>query len=196
MSQGRAVILSGPSGSGKTTLHQKLLSSKKLRRKLLKSLSATTRARRPGERSGRDYLFLTKDEFLRREKTGYFLEYEKVFDNYYGTPKRKVEELLRAGKNVLLCIDVKGAKTVKKQFPGALMIFIKAPSLVVLKKRLAGRASEAPKALKARLQRARKEMKEAGRYDYVVINNDLTKAFRQLQTIICRELLSAPKRPS
>src|SRR5689334_16611038 len=112
MSSGRIIIISGPSGSGKTTLHKKLLASRRLKGKVVKSISATTRPRREGEIDGRDYIFLNQDDFVKKQKTGYFLESQKVFDYYYGTPAQNVEALLKKGKYVLLCIDVKGAKVV------------------------------------------------------------------------------------
>ena len=123
------VIISGPSGCGKTTLHKMLLQSPRLKGKLVKSISATTRSKRPGEVQGRDYMFLSKKTFEERIGKGYFLEWEKVFDHYYGTPKKQALGLLNKGIHVLLCIDVKGAKTVGDEFPHALKIFIKAPSM-------------------------------------------------------------------
>jgi guanylate kinase len=104
MAKGRIVIISGPSGSGKTTLHKMLLESPLLRGKLVKSISATTRPNRPGEKNGRDYLFISVKMFLYKINAGQFLEWQKVFDNYYGTPKKAAKELLSTGKHVLLCI--------------------------------------------------------------------------------------------
>ena len=186
--QGRIVIISGPSGSGKTTLHKALLACGRLKGRLVKSISATTRSSRPGEKNGRDYLFLTREIFESRIKKGYFLEWEKVFDHYYGTPKRQVLNLLKKGTHVLLCIDVKGAKTVWKEFPGALKIFIKTPSIKVLESRLKSRNSENYQSLSLRLKVAKKELQEARHYDYIVVNSDLDKALRQLQDIVCQEL--------
>jgi len=182
------VIISGPSGCGKTTLHKALLESPRLKGKLVKSISATTRSKRPGERPGRDYLFISTKTFEERIKKGYFLEWEKVFGHYYGTPKKQALNLLKKGINVLLCIDVKGAKTVAREFPQALKIFIKAPSMKVLEARLKARGSENRKSLDLRLKVARRELKEAKYYDHVVINGDLSKAFRALQQIVCHEL--------
>ncbi len=186
--KGKIVIISGPSGCGKTTLHKALLLSSLLKGKLVKSISATTRSKRPGERDGRDYLFLSVKMFGERIKKGYFLEWEKVFDHYYGTPKKQALNLLKKGINVLLCIDVKGAKAVAQEFPQALKIFIKAPSMKILEARLKARGSESRGSLKARLKVARRELKEAKFYDYVVINADLNKALGALQQIVCREL--------
>ena len=185
----RIVIISGPSGCGKTTLHKALLASPLLKGKLVKSISATTRNKRPGERDGRDYLFLSKQVFEARIKKNYFLEWERVFDNYYGTPKTEALNLLKKGVNVLLCIDVKGAKTVAQEFPEALKIFIKAPSMKILEQRLRARGSESKESLDLRLKVARRELKEAGNYDHVIINADLRKAEQDLEQIVCSELL-------
>ena len=185
----KIVIISGPSGGSKTTLHASLLASPSLKGKLVKSISATTRLKRPGERAGKDYLFLSAKMFEDRIKKGYFLEWEKVFDHYYGTPKKQALNLLKKGVNVLLCIDVKGAKTVSQDFPQALKVFIKTPSMKILEERLKARGSESGESLALRLKVARRELKEAKRYDHVVINADLNKALGSLQQIICRELL-------
>lgn len=188
MRKGKIIIISGPSGSGKTTLHKKLLLSRRLKKKLVKSISATTRPRRPNEVHGRDYLFLTTKEFLRAKRAGRFLEWQRVFSNYYGTPRRNVEKLLKKGRNVLLCIDVKGAKVVARQFPDAVRVFIKAPSMAVLKKRLQLRGSETQKDLTKRLAIAKSEMCEATKYDYIVENKDLFHASKQLKDVVLMEL--------
>lgn len=182
------MIISGPSGCGKTTLHKALLLDPLFKGKLVKSISATTRNKRPGERHGRDYLFLSTETFEQRIKKGYFLEWERVFDNYYGTPKQQALNLLKKGVNVLLCIDVKGAKTVAHDFPRALKIFIKAPSMKILEDRLKARGSETKESLELRLKIARKELKEAKHYDHVIINADLKKALLTLQQIVCQDL--------
>lgn len=187
--QARIVIISGPSGCGKTTLHKALLMDPLLKGKLVKSISATTRSKRLGERPGKDYLFLSTEMFEERIKKGYFLEWERVFDHYYGTPKKQALNLLKKGINVLLCIDVKGAKTVAQEFPRALKIFIKAPSMKILEARLKARGTESKETLSLRLKVARKELKEAKFYDHVVVNADLEKALGTLQQIVCQELL-------
>ncbi len=188
MRKGRIVIISGPSGSGKTTLHKRLLLSRRFRGKLVKSISATTRPRRPGERHGRDYLFFSKDVFLAKKTKKYFLEWQRVFGRYYGTPHDRAEELLKAGKNVLLCIDVKGARVVRRWYPDAISIFINAPSIAVLKNRLRKRASESMADLRLRLSVAKREIKEARQYTYVVVNDDLKKALKKLEHILQSEL--------
>jgi len=185
----KIVIISGPSGCGKTTLHKALLESPVLKGRLVKSISATTRKKRPGERSGKDYLFLSSRVFQDRIKKGYFLEWEKVFDQFYGTPKKEALSLLKRGINVLLCIDVKGAKTVAQEFPQALKIFIKTPTLKILEARLKARGSESKESLALRLKIARQELKEAKFYDHVVINAQLDKALDSLQKIVSKDLL-------
>ncbi len=186
--KGRIVIISGPSGSGKTTLHKRLLDSLRLKGILVKSISATTRTPRPGEKHGRDYLFLTPALFKHKIRRGHFLEWQKVFGNYYGTPRRQALGLLNKGAHVLLCIDVKGAAVVRKEFPDALNIFIKTPSMKALRDRLTRRASETRETLAARLAVARAELKEVGHYDHVVVNGHLGHASRQLERIVRREL--------
>lgn len=186
--KGKFIIVSGPSGSGKTTLHKALLESQRLKGKLVKSLSATTRPRRQGERHGRDYLFLDTDVFEKRIGQDYFLEWEKVFDNYYGTPKRQALNLLKKGINVLLCIDVKGAKQVREKYPQAVSIFIKTPTIKILEDRLRKRASETHETLSARLKVARAELKQAKHYDYQLINGHLGRATKELEKIVLEAL--------
>ncbi len=185
---GKIVILSGPSGSGKTTLHKALLVAPTLKGKLVKSISATTRPRRAGERNGKDYLFLSPAMFESRIAKKYFLEWEKVFDNYYGTPKRQVLNLLKKGTHVLLCIDVKGALRVRKEFPDAVTVFIKTPTMKILQDRLRQRASETHETLGLRLKVAKQELKEAKHYAHVVVNGQLDKACRDLEHIVSQAL--------
>ena len=186
--QGKIIILSGPSGSGKTTLHKALLGTEALKGTLVKSISATTRAKRKGEKEGKDYLFLEEETFARRIRRGYFLEWEKVFNNYYGTPKAQILNLLKKGKHVLLCIDVKGASHIVEQFPEAVSIFIKPPSLQELRQRLERRASETHETLKTRLDVAKEEMKRSKDYNYVVTNASLEKAIAELEALVAKVL--------
>ena len=188
MKKGKIFILSGPSGSGKTTLYKKLLASRKLAGRLVKSISMTTRSRRPGEKHGRDYLFVDEQAFLKMKKAGQFLESQKVFDNFYGTPKKFVEKLLAQGKHVLLAIDVKGAKVVSRKIPKAYRIFIKAPSWNDLKQRLQGRGSEHKDSVQLRLKTARRELKEAKNYDRVIVNDRLTHAFKELEAVVLAQI--------
>lgn len=188
MKKGKIFIISGPSGSGKTTLYKKLLTGRKFQGKLVKTVSATTRPMRSGERCGRDYLFISPRMFFYKKKAGHFLESQKVFDHYYATPKNQVRRFLRAGKWVLLCIDVEGAKTVCRRFPEAVKIFIKTSSPDVLKRRLEQRGSEDTARIRLRLKRARRELKEAASYDYIVVNDSLKDAYRDLEGIISAEM--------
>jgi guanylate kinase len=188
MKKGRVVILSGPSGSGKTTLYQRLLSHKKFKKILSRSISATTRQRRVGEKAGKDYLFFTKKQFLAHKRQGFFLEWQKVFSSYYGTPLKRVTAILGKGKNVLLAIDVNGARAVCRKVPDAVTIFIKTPSLKILKARLQVRGTEESRSLKMRLQTARKELKEAHFYKYVLVNDNLETCYEKLLNILEREL--------
>ncbi len=181
MNKGRIIILSGPSGSGKTTLHKKLLLSRKFKGKLVKSISATTRPGRPGERHGRDYLFISEKRFLYKQRAGHFLESQKVFRYYYGTPGKNVREILRKGRHVLLCIDVKGAKIVRRKHPEAAAIFINPPSLKELRERLEKRSTESRKDLILRLKVAREEQKEARYYDAIIVNDHLQRAYKALE---------------
>lgn len=182
--KGKIIIISGPSGSGKTTLFKKLLAKKELKNILVRSISVTTRSPRLGEVNGRDYIFVSPKMFMFKKKRGHFLESEKVFENYYGTPKKNVLTLIKAGLHVLLCIDVNGAKHVCRQFPKAGRIFIKTSSIEALKERLSKRGSEDDEVVNLRLTRAQKELREAKLYDYIIINDNLATAFKKLQSIV------------
>jgi len=187
-SKGKIIIISGPSGSGKTTLYKKLLASKKFKRKLVRSISATTRPKRKGEKHGRDYLFISPEMFAYKKRNKHFLESEKVFGNSYGTPNKNVQDLLRAGKNVLLCIDVKGAKTVCRKFPGVSTVFIKTKTLAILADRLKGRGSDKKKVVQRRLDTAKEELREEKSYKHVIINDHLGVAYKKLEAIIASEI--------
>lgn len=192
MTKGKIFIISGPSGSGKTTLHNKLLSDAYFRRHLIKSISVTTRPRRKGEVNGRDYIFVSRKMFEYKIRANHFLEYEKVFSNYYGTPQKNVSDLLNSGHNVLLCIDVKGARKVYRKFKNAVTIFIKTPTWDDLKQRLKTRDTDDEDTISLRLKVAKEELLEAKNYEYVIVNDDLETAVQRLKTII-REALSLSK---
>ncbi len=182
--RGRLVVVSGPSGVGKTTVIQRLLATCRL--PLVRSVSATTRAARPGETDGVDYHFLAAEEFARRRAAGEFLECFEVFGRgeWYGTLLSEVTPSLRAGKWVILGIDVQGGLSVQGRFPAAVTVFIRPSSLRVLEERLRGRATESEPAIRRRLRRAECELAAAERYQYQVINDDLDQAVREVCDIL------------
>ena len=177
------MAISGPSGVGKGTLVKALLGK---RADVTVSVSCTTREPRPGEREGKDYFFLTKEEFLRRAKEGEFLEYDEHFGNYYGTPKSFVREALKE-KSVILEIDVVGALNAKKAFPECVLVMVLPPSVEELKKRLEGRHSETEEEIKTRLARIDYELSKRELYDYAVVNDTPERAAAELEEILDAE---------
>lgn len=184
MRKGRIFVISAPSGSGKTTIEKNVLKKTK---NLAPSVSLTTRNPRPGEKNKKDYLYLSAEAFKKEIKKGGLLEWEKNFGYFYGTPRRFVEEKTQQGKDVLLSIDVKGARKVKRKFPGSILIFIKPPSIKELSRRLVARNTDKKAQIKRRLEIARRELAFAPEYDYVVVNKDLKKAVRKVVSIIEKE---------
>ncbi len=183
----KALIVTAPSGSGKTTLVRHLM---EVFPQLAFSVSATTRARRPHEKDGVDYYFLSRTEFRAKIDRKEFLEWEEVYPNtYYGTLKSEVERIAALGQVVVFDVDVKGAANIKNYFGNnALSLFIMAPSLEVLEQRLKNRATESEKTLQARLDRAREEFAWKDRFDAVIINDDLAKACREAESLVNRFL--------
>lgn len=182
--QGILFIISAPSGSGKTTLCTRLVESID---SLYRSISMTTRPPRPGEKDGMDYIFIEKSEFIKRQKKNEFLEWAKVFGEYYGTPKKHILHMLKRGSDVLLSIDVQGAMKIKRLKLDAVYIFILPPSLEMLRERLINRSTDSKKAISERLNVAKKEMACSHKYDYVIINNRLELALDSLRAIIVAE---------
>ncbi|PIW66676.1 MAG: guanylate kinase [Candidatus Omnitrophica bacterium CG12_big_fil_rev_8_21_14_0_65_43_15] len=182
--KGKIFVISAASGSGKTTLVRGLLKECK---NLVVSKSYTTRALRANEKNRRDYIFVSGKVFAAARKKKAFLEWAKVFGNYYGTPADFVEKKLKTGKSVVLVIDVQGAFKVKKAMPGAVLVFIMPPSLRELENRLRKRKSDRSAQIKLRLKTARAEIAQAKRYDYIVINDNLSRAQRQLKEIVDSE---------
>jgi guanylate kinase len=181
----RAWIVSGPSGSGKTSLCEALLKNPFWGKRLLKTVSYTTRSLRPGERQGRDYRHISKERFLILKKQGALLESEKIFGAYYGTPKKAVAEAKRLGRDLLLCIDVKGARTLRRFFKKeATSIFILAPKEKVLRERLKKRSTENRDQIHRRLRRVKSEMGHMKEYDYVVVNDDFNEALGKIKSIL------------
>lgn len=179
--RGLLYILSGPSGVGKDTVIKRLFEREP---NLKYSVSMTTRDKRPGEEEGVDYFYKTKEEFEQLMEQGELLEYAKYVDNYYGTPRRYVEEMLEKGYNVFLEIEVQGALQVKESFPDGVFIFLIPPSLEELKRRIIGRGTETEESVMNRLQEAQKELKMMGEYDYLVVNDDVEVAVDNILSII------------
>ena len=178
---GGLLVVSAPSGAGKTTLCRRLLQALP---GLVFSVSHTTRAPRANERSGEDYHFVTREEFEARRKGGEFLEWAVVGGELYGTSSRQVEEVLRAGHDVLLDVDTQGAMAVRRLRPEAVLIFILPPGPEALRARLLARGSESEESLEKRLRLAAAEVARAGEYDYQVVNDDLDSAFDRLRSIV------------
>jgi len=179
--KGSLIVLSGPSGAGKDTVLGPLLEELE---GLTYSVSATTRSPRPGEVDGKHYHFVTREHFEELVKAGEMLEHAQYSGNLYGTPKAPTDKMLSAGTDVLLVIEVQGALQVKSKVPSAIMIFLAPPNIAALEERLRGRATESDEAIALRLETAKKELGQAGRYDYLVINDDVVRAKDELASII------------
>ena len=184
MKKGRIFVISAPSGSGKTTICKKVLESVK---NLAPSVSVTTRRPRSGEKNKKDYHYVSKSSFRKKAKKGELLEWEENFGHLYGTPKQFVLGKIKKGKSLLLSIDVKGAMRVKSKFPESVLIFIKPPSLKELSRRLNARNTDRAMEIAERLKIARRELKVAPKYNYVVRNDKLEKAIRRVISIIKKE---------
>ncbi|MDD2927240.1 MAG: guanylate kinase [Candidatus Omnitrophica bacterium] len=187
---GLLFIISGPSGSGKTTLLKKVLSRKSLRHKLAKSISVTTRPKRSGESQGEDYFFVRPEAFRRLKKAKKILEWTRYLGYYYGTKKDFLEENLKSGRHLALCLDIRGALKLKKLFPkNTVTIFIIPPSLKELRKRIEGRCCRTkPEEVNKRVSLAQAELQNSRRYDYVVKNNNLTRSTARLGGIILNKI--------
>ncbi|MCL6446953.1 MAG: guanylate kinase [Armatimonadetes bacterium] len=182
--KGILVVLSGPSGVGKGTVSQALLQAEP---NLAVSVSATTRPPRNGETDGVSYYFVSREKFSLMIEGDEFLEWARVYDNFYGTPRLPVEETLARGKDVLLEIDVQGGLQVKNKLPEAVLIFLLPPSWKELEARLAGRGSESAEEVQKRLQWAKRELQSLSLYDYAVVNERVEKAVEQIRSIITAE---------
>ena len=181
--KGLLFIISGPAGSGKGTIVSRV-------RELAQfdfSVSATTRAPRPGEEHGVHYYFIDKTEFEGKIEAGDMLEYAQYVGNYYGTPKKPVEDALAAGRNIVLDIEVKGALQVKEKMPEAVMIYILPPDYETLLSRIRGRGTETEEVIQKRMNEARNEIRIFPKYDYVVINDTVEKAAQDVLSILRTE---------
>lgn len=186
MKRGLLIIMSGPSGVGKGTIREKLMEDKSL--KLFYSVSMTTRKPRPGEVDGREYYFVTRDEFEDNIKRGNLLEWAEFVGNCYGTPKDKVEKMRDEGKNVLLEIDVNGTSQVLSKLDpnDVISVFIAPPSLEELEARIRGRSTETDDVIKSRLAQASRELSQKEQYRFVVINDKLEDAVEEIRQIILK----------
>ncbi|MBQ7397560.1 MAG: guanylate kinase [Clostridia bacterium] len=194
ITRGLIVVVSGPAGSGKGTVNAELLKTGEF----VYSVSATTRAPRPGEVDGVNYHFITEDEFRARLDEGGMLEYTQYCGNFYGTPRKEAEEVLDSGKHLILEIEVDGAMQVKKRYPEAVLIMLLPPSYEVQEQRLRGRATETEDKIRARLEQTKFEVRRLPDYDYVVYNNDgcAIDCAREIQTIVRAESHATKRVPT
>jgi guanylate kinase len=176
--KGQVIVISGPSGVGKSTLVKRLLALKP--RQISKSISVTTRPKRPQEVDGREYIFKSRDEFMDMVKSGDFVEHAIIYGEYYGTPRRNVEELMRQGKNVLLEIDTQGAQSIRKLGFKGVFIFVVPPTLEDLGKRLSKR-EEREENSRIRLKSARQELEQSKSYDLIIINDNIDDAVEDVK---------------
>jgi len=186
---GKIFVISGPSGSGKTTLLSSLIKDRQIKKCLVKSCSVTTRPKRSQEKEGQEYFFVTLLEFKRQLKAKKILEWTRYLGYYYGTPKAPIERQLKRKKSVGLCLDLKGARILKRLYPNnTITIFILPPSLGVLKKRIQNRCRKTnPQEIKQRILLADKELQAAGKFDYCVLNQNLETAVKKLKKIFLQE---------
>ena len=177
----KLIVVAAPSGSGKTSIAHEILRRHK---DIEFSISATTRPRRGNEVDGKDYYFISRDEFERGIKGQKFIEHENIYGDYYGTPKSEIQRVVDAGKSILFDVDVNGAISIKKQYPEAILIFIKPPSVEVLYSRLVNRKTDSPESLKKRLERVPLELLKENEFDYRIVNDDLERAVAEVERII------------
>ena len=182
---GLLIVVSGPSGSGKSTLDNMLI---KKRKNMVMSVSDTTRKIRPGEKEGTDYNYITTEEFEKNIKNDKYLEYASVYTGtYYGTPENFVNKMLENGKDVILEIDIEGARKVKEKRKDAIFIFIMPPSMKILKERLVSRKTETKDQVIERFKTAYKEINEFNKYNYVIVSDNLDEALLKMDAIITSE---------
>lgn len=185
--RGLLLVMSSPSGAGKTTLSRRLLAADPM---ITMSVSVTTRPPRPGEVNGKDYHFITQEEFARLRDRGELLEYAEVFGNFYGTPKRPVTEALQAGRDVLFDIDWQGTQQLGAAMEDDLVrIFILPPSAEELRERLIGRAQDSASTVAKRMAKAADEISHWPEYDYVIVNDNIDKAGAEIEAILTAERL-------
>lgn len=179
--KGILVVVSGFSGVGKGTVMKRLMEKYD---SYALSISATTRQPRPGETDGKEYFFHTKEEFQQMIAEDALVEYACYCENYYGTPKKYVEEQMALGKDVILEIEIQGALKIKEKFPEAMLLFVMPPSAEALKERLTGRGTETPEVIEARLKRASAEAEGVEAYDYMLVNDEVEHCVDEMHTLI------------
>ena len=182
--KGKLIVISGPSGAGKSTVVGRAIQG---REDMCFSTSVTTRGPRPGEVDGKDYFFIDEERFQQMVEQGELLEHASYVSHSYGTPKAFVEQQMDAGMNVILDIEVQGARQVREKMSDAVLVFIVPPSMEELRRRLEGRGTESADTISARLQRAREELKEASLYDYIIVNDKIDEAAAEFAAILKAE---------
>ncbi|MGB9715621.1 MAG: guanylate kinase [Thermodesulfovibrionales bacterium] len=188
--KGILFIVSGPSGAGKTTLYKEVASSLP---NLRHSVSYTTRRPRPGEVNDRDYTFISREEFSEMIESGEFAEWAEIHGEFYGTSKKRLEDIMNSGIDVILDIDVRGASQLKEKYHGGVYIFVLPPSIEVLKERLEKRMADSKEEIEKRLRVASEEIKRYREYDYVIVNRVLEDALKELSAIIISKRLSSDR---
>ena len=189
---GRMVVISGPSGSGKSTICRKLLEDPRV----VFSVSATTRRRRQGEVDGRDYHFLSREEFKSKVERGEFIEHAEVYGNMYGTLRAPMQKALSEGKLCLLEIDVQGANQLRALGEPGIYLFLLPPDFEELRRRLVRRGTEGPEALDRRLHKAEDEWRERVKYDHIVVNDDVDRAVTEVRRLIGLDARSPARGPA
>lgn len=194
MGKGLLIVVSGPAGSGKGTVNAKLLALPEY----AFSVSATTRAPRPGEVNGKNYWYISREEFEARIDRGEMLEYTEYCGNYYGTPKKEAEEVLASGKNLILEIEVRGAMNVKRLYPEAVLIMLLPPSFAAQEARLRRRGTETEEKIRARLDKTREELEHLNDYDYLVINREggADECAEEIRAIVRAEKRAIKRHPN
>jgi len=184
--KGFIFVISGPSGSGKTTIAKRLLTQPRLKGRIIKPVSFTTRPKRPGEKQGKDYCFVSAREFDRLLKEKKILEHTRYLGYDYGTPRDSVERVINKGQHAVFCLDLSGAAFIKKAYPDrAITIFVKPPSLDVAKKRILLRSNKTPpEEVYRRMKVAGEELRSAGSYDYCLVNDNLNKVIKEAKEIV------------
>ena len=182
--KGLLLVVSGPSGAGKGTICKALLNKND---QIKLSVSATTRKPRNGEVHGVNYFFIEKEEFTKMIENGEFLEYAQIYDNFYGTPKAAIIECLEKGQDVILEIEMQGARQIKEVYPEGVFIFVLPPSLEELKSRIVGRGTETQEEIEKRFSCAFEEINQIVNSDYLIVNEDIEKSVSDVEAIICAE---------